>query len=362
MLPTGGSRHPSDLSRDRLARALYRTGALDLVLAARARFGRGGVAALTYHHVAEPDARYRFDPDVADATPAQFRRQLELLGRRCTPIGVDELCAALDGAPLPPNAVMITFDDGYRSNLEIALPILRELGFPAVFFIATRFVEERRLYWWEALAYLVRASKRIGPVTIASPRVTVDFTAPDAIRVLQRVVKQTIGLDVDGFVAAVARAADVEWTPAIERGLADDLIMTWDELRRLAAAGMDIESHTRRHRVLQTLDAEQLADELGGSRADLERQLGRPVRAVAYPVGRTIAGEPRIRHAVAAAGYRFGVTNASGINLPWRKADAYDIRRCATDRALSDDLLMAQIALPGLGYISAEHGAGGYAK
>jgi peptidoglycan/xylan/chitin deacetylase (PgdA/CDA1 family) len=349
------------VARDQIARALHRTGALDLLLAARARLRGGGLAILTYHHIAEPDAAYKFDPEVADATPAQFRRHLELLARRCVPIGVDEMCAALDGEPLPPNAVMITFDDGYRSNLEVALPILRELGFPAVFFVTTRFIDERRLYWWEAIAYIVRSSAR-GPIEIAEPRTALDLGAPDAIGRLQRVVKQKVGLDVDQFIADLARAADVEWTPTVERALADDLIMTWDEIRALAASGMDIESHTRRHRVLQTLDADQLTDELAGSRLDLERQLGRPVRAVAYPVGRSIAAEPRIRHAVAAAGYRVGLTNASGINAPWRKVDAYDVRRCATDRAMSDDLLLAQVAVPRIAYVSAEHGAGGYTR
>jgi len=349
------------VARDRIARALHRTGALDLWLAARARLRRPGVAILTYHHVAEPDAGYRFDPEVADATPAQFQRQLELLARRCTPIGIDDLCAGLDGETLPPNAVMITFDDGYRSNVEVALPILRDLGIPAVFFIATRFVDQRRLYWWEAIAYLVRASAR-REVTIAPPGITVELTDPDAVRTLQGVVKQTVGLDVDRFVADLARAADVEWTPAIQHALADELIMTWDQIRALDRAGMDVESHTRRHRVLQTLDADELADELTGSRQDLERQLGRPVRAVAYPVGRTIAADPRIRHAVAAAGYRVGLTNASGINRPWHRVDAYDVRRCATDRGISDDMLLAQVAVPGIAHVSANHGAGGYQR
>lgn len=344
------------MARTRLARALYGSGALDLLFRARTRIGGGGLAVLTYHHIAEPEASDGFDPEVADATPDQFRRHLELLGRRCVPIGVAELCAALDGAPLPPNAVMITFDDGYRSNREVALPLLLRYGFPAVFFIATGFVAERRLYWWEALAYLVRTST-VGTLALPAHGLTVERAAPTALVTLQRHVKNTAELDVAGFVRDVARAADVEWTPAVERALADRLIMTWDEIRALAAAGMDVESHSRHHRVLQTLAADQLADELAGSRADLERELARPVRAIAYPVGRSIAAAPAIRHAVAAAGYRIGFTNASGINTPWRRVDPYDVRRCATDRALADAMLLAQVAIPRLAYASPAHGA-----
>src|SRR5437764_432362 len=77
---------------------------------------------LTYHHVADPRPGYPFDPDIADATPEQFRRQLETIARHFTVIGIDELIASLDGAPLPRNAAMITFDDGYRSCRDTALP------------------------------------------------------------------------------------------------------------------------------------------------------------------------------------------------------------------------------------------------
>ena len=66
-----------------------------------------------------------------DATPAQFRRHVETLARLGTPIGMETLIRALDGAALPPNPVMITFDDGYRSCRDVALPILRALGIPA---------------------------------------------------------------------------------------------------------------------------------------------------------------------------------------------------------------------------------------
>src|SRR6188768_4052440 len=100
-----------------------------------------------------------FDAGVADATPTQFRRQMEMLARYGTPIGIDELCRALDGAPLPKNPVMVTFDDGYRSCHDVALPILRAVGVRATLFVSTSFIEERRLYWWERIALAVSQTK-----------------------------------------------------------------------------------------------------------------------------------------------------------------------------------------------------------
>jgi peptidoglycan/xylan/chitin deacetylase (PgdA/CDA1 family) len=108
--------------------------------------------------------------------------------------------------------------------------------------------------------------------------------------------------------------------------------------------------------VLETLEPDELRDELVGSRLDLEAQLGRPVRAIAYPVGRRPPAW--VRRAVADAGYQVGLTNASGVNhlwpvrLPWsRPIDPLDIRRLGTERTYSDALFLAQLAVPSLAYI-----------
>src|SRR5687768_58511 len=124
---------------------------VDVALRLRARARVPYLTILTYHHIDDPPPGYEFDPGVADATPAQFERQLDFLDKHCTVIGVDELCTALDGGPLPPNPAMITFDDGYRSCAEVALPMLAARNMRAVFFIPTWFVEERRLFWWERI-------------------------------------------------------------------------------------------------------------------------------------------------------------------------------------------------------------------
>src|SRR5213075_2805424 len=110
-----------------------------------------------------------YDPGVADATPVQFRRQMEMLARYGTPIGIDDLVRALDGAPLPKNPVMVTFDDGYRSCHEVALPILRQVGMRAVFFIATSYINERRLYWWEKIAVAL-SQARVATARLTYPR------------------------------------------------------------------------------------------------------------------------------------------------------------------------------------------------
>jgi peptidoglycan/xylan/chitin deacetylase (PgdA/CDA1 family) len=343
--------------RERLAAMLQRAGALGAVMQLRRYVPVPNLSIVTYHHVAEDDPAYPYDPDVADATPAQFRRQMEMLAKYCTPIGVDELIRAVEGEPLPKNPVMVTFDDGYRSCHDVALPILRAVGVRATFFVSTSFIEERRLYWWERIA-LAMAHTKLTRATITYPE-TIELSPQnpkDRIKLLD-LVKNSASLDVDRFLTELCTALGVTWNHEIERDYANGLIMTWDQVRALSRAGMDVESHGRRHRVLKTLDNDMLIDELAGSRADLEAALGRPVRAVAYPVGRSIARETRIRDAIASAGYRIGLTNASGVNKVWPLSmrgvmpiDPFNVKRLSTDRSMSDAMFLTQVALPQLAY------------
>ena len=347
-------------TRERMAEALHRVGALRAVMSLRRVAPLPSrLAILTYHHVADQDPTYPYDPGVADATPSQFRRQMEVVARHGTPIGIDELVRAVDGAPLPKNPIMVTFDDGYRSCHDVALPILRSVGLRATFFVPTAFVADRRLYWWERIA-VVLAARRARSATLSYPRpIVVETSDPRAQSQLADVIKNTPDLDVERFLEELYAAFGVEWNRSIEASHAANLVMTWDHVRALARAGMDIESHSRRHRVLQTLPEAELRDELEGSRTDLETALGRPVRAIAYPVGRRIARHARIRQAIAAAGYRLGFSNASGSTRVWPRPfgdmmpiDPFDVRRLSTDRAMSDAMFLTQIAVPRLAYTS----------
>src|SRR5262249_49794083 len=104
----------------------------------------------------------------------------------------------------------------------------------------------------------------------------------------------------------------------------------------------------RSHRVLQTLPADELRAELAGSREDLERELGEPIRAISYPVGKSIAAFTHVRSAVRDAGYEIGFSNASGANPTYRKLDPFDLRRIAVEAGLAPSYFRGILAIPAL--------------
>lgn len=85
--------------------------------------------------------------------------------------------------------------------------------------------------------------------------------------------------------------------------------LTWEQAREMRASGLiEIENHTRSHRVLTRLADEELAAELSGARADIETHLGHAPTVIAYPKGRFNAQ-------VRAAAQRYAVAAMGGAGL-----------------------------------------------
>lgn len=343
------------MDRSRVASVLDDAGIPALLLSLRTRGASPWITVLTYHRAADREAPTDFDEGVIDVTPDAFDRQMAYVAKWFDVIGIDDLIAFRHGGPLAKNPLLVTFDDGYLDNHDTVLPILKKHGLKATFFIATHYIEERRLFWWDKINWLVKRSKREAieltyPVT-SSGREPIAL-GPDkkrAITRLLRIVKDHHGLDLERYLEELAAACDVSLSREEERAVADRMLMTWDHVRAMRAAGMDVQSHTCTHRVLQTLGDEQLEKELALSKEILQGQLKEAIRAISYPVGKPLRFTPGIRNAVRRAGYELGFSNATGVNHRW-DFDPLDAKRISLDSDLSDSLFHAMMALPYLAY------------
>lgn len=108
------------------------------------------VTILCYHRLG-PRARRM------TVTPAAFAQQMDWLARNgYRVVRLSQLEAFLDGRlRLPPRSVVLTFDDGYESFYQHALPVLQRHGFPATLFIVSDFVGAGDALSWAQLRELV---------------------------------------------------------------------------------------------------------------------------------------------------------------------------------------------------------------
>ncbi|AKT43425.1 polysaccharide deacetylase family protein [Chondromyces crocatus] len=285
----------------------------------------------TYHRIAEPDGVGEFDTGVAEATARELREQIALIKAHCTALSLSELRQGLRGGHLPPNPVLITFDDGYRDCHDVVLPILRDAGVSATFFIPTIYPGAGRIFWWDRVHLTLRRCRReVVELAYPVPLVLHPTRAPRAAADrITAAIKRTPGVDIERCLAELERATDVTLGVDEERKLAQATIMDWPHIRALRAAGMDVQSHGHRHCVLNTMSPDEARRDLICSRSVLMDVLGEPVHAVAYPVGYPLARAHRA--AVQAAGFEIGFTNNTGLCLT-TACDPLNVPRVAMDR------------------------------
>ncbi len=330
--------------RDQLA-ALLSAGGILQILEALAH--RRCLLALNYHRVgACVDNPY--DDGVFSATADAFRDQMRYLRAKFEILGPQELARTADGGfHFKRAAVIITFDDGYRDNYELAFPILRELEVPAFFFIPTVFIDRPRLPWWDRIAYILKATS-VDRLRLDVPQV-LELDLPQvgrkrAIRQVLHLYKTAGGCDEQTFFAHLQERAGVAVDPD---ALGQKLFMSWDQIWQLRAAGMGIGSHTRSHRILAHLARDEQEEELSTSKARLDQMLGEPVEAIAYPVGSAQAFSGLTKSLARDAGYRLGFSQYGGINRPGR-TDPFDIHRIAVERSVTFPLFRTRAILHNL--------------
>ena len=328
---------------------LDKTGVLDLAMFARRFVSLPYLPILTYHRIGSPGGE--LDDGVVDASREEFEKQVATLAKSFNVVGIDELRAyVVDRKPLPKNPAVISFDDGYRECEEIAVPVLKKHGVKGIFFISTDHMNDRKVFWWDRASFLVKRSHKARIEVEYPERKVYDLSAgkQKVINDILMTIKTTYALDVETYLQTLGSELDVSWGPDDEKRITDEVLMTWDGVRAMRKAGMDVQSHTRSHRVLQTLTPSDLESELVGSKKMLEKQLGEPICAIAYPVGYSITSDRAIMAAVRSAGYDIGFSNGTGLGK--HTADPLDLQRLSVDPDLPHSYFRASVTVPRLAY------------
>jgi peptidoglycan/xylan/chitin deacetylase (PgdA/CDA1 family) len=252
-------------------------------------------------------------PSCPGAGPRGMERQLRFLRRSTNVVDLRQALEALaTGRPLPARAVAITFDDGYRDQLELAAPMLERLGLPATFFLIPGVLSRTVRPWWELIAWAFMRATR-DPVAWEGTTMALGTPAERRaalLAVIERLKRRA---------GAAREAALEELTGALAPAgdpPDDQLFLDWDGARRLARGRLTVASHTYHHGILSQEDEQAQQDDLLVSRQQLERELGVPVDLLAYPNGRLGDYDQMTMAAARQAGYTHAITTMPGWNRP----------------------------------------------
>jgi peptidoglycan/xylan/chitin deacetylase (PgdA/CDA1 family) len=218
---------------------------------------------------------------------------------------VDEIAAGLDVVPLETLArersrrsCAVTFDDGLRSVVEVAHPVLSARGLPFTVFLCTEVLSGGPVPWF------VRAAHAVDSIGLD--------------RVLEQRRLQGRGIDSTWGVITALKERPLDDTLAGLQVLEEEhslsvpapgsLFLSSDEVSTLAGQGVTFGSHTHRHPILSRLTAEAQRSEIEESARVIERLTERRPTEFAYPNGTPLDFDERTLEALRASGFTLAVT------------------------------------------------------
>jgi peptidoglycan/xylan/chitin deacetylase (PgdA/CDA1 family) len=307
---------------------LFNSGALGALRAVRPS---DRLAILRYHAICGAEGHAYASPSIC-ISPEAFAQHARYLAANYSVVSLPDAVKCIrTNRTLPPNAVAITFDDGYADNLAAARTLAAH-GLTATFYITAGCVGGGQPFWPAELRYLIAAitDERVS-LSAVGTRLVLDLRTSDsrlaAIGTLTKTFKS--------HPISVREALRDQLRARASRVTMPRVMLTWDELREMNALGMTIGSHTMTHPNLPNAGLTAARDELIASRMRLEEEMGSPVTMFSYPNGgaeRYLT--PLIQQIVRDVGYEAATTSHNA--FAGRNSDLYALERVEVEEALRE--------------------------
>ena len=251
-------------------------------------------------------------------SPVHFEEHLRVIRRTRHALPLSKFIEHHMAATLRPDAVALTFDDGYVDNLLFGKPSLAAADVPATVFLATDYLDRPNEFWWDELARLILVEKgpRSFDLKVRREQMHFEFAAesqdqdyqpkdnpPSTVRrailmAIWQAMRRLEDEERESIMVELRSVFPVR-SPHIDRGRP----MTRKEVRRLVIDGLiTIGAHTLTHPILPELGSDACNREIIESKHACEDLVGATVMGFAYPYGEF---DPKSRAAVVAAGFRF---------------------------------------------------------
>lgn len=254
----------------------------------------------------QPNAHLEITPEFLTAVVEKVQEMgLEI-------VGLDTAHRRLEDKESGERFAVLTFDDGYVDNFELALPILKKFGAPFTVFVASGMIDRTTELWWLALERIIARQKRIELALDGQVR-GFDCSEIDgkykAFRQLSDHLTEISEHEQRRAIRKLAKRYDFDLSE-----LCDDVAMTWDDVRELTAEPLvTIGAHTHDHHAIRRLTAEEAASDIQKGVTRLTEETGRQPMHFAYPYGSHYAAGPRDFGLVAELGFKTAVTTRPGV-------------------------------------------------
>lgn len=286
------------LLKNAAAQALITSGALRSMQEREPRW-----RILMYHRVTTPEQCGHVLQPGMYVTQATFTMHMDYLAEHATVLPLDTLVEQItSGKDIPARTIAITFDDGWKDNIDNALPILAKRSLPATIFLATSLIGTHDTFWTDAIQQALSQMRRdkMDPALLTNYASRFDSRDSRISGVLARTALALTQPDAQFNTAVDTLVTQLKVLPKETRfKLADELVelsqiklterrafLSWEECAEMSKNGITFGSHTHSHEPLDTLEPEEIQADLTRSFDELRANGLSQSKVFCYPEGR----------------------------------------------------------------------------
>lgn len=251
-----------------------------------------------------------------------FRKQMEVLSRYFNVLTLEELVNLSLRREIPPKAIAITFDDGYRDNYENAFPILKQFRLPATIFLATGAIDSNTPIWHDLVFDAFRRTK-VDFVSVGGKdyplRTSIERHL--AVNAFRQYLRAFNFHDWDNLIRQLITKLEIKE----KQNCFGSEKLSWLEIEEMSKNDITFGAHTVTHPILTRMSLAEATEEIKASKEAIEEKLRSPVRVFAYPNGRQDDFNESIKQVLKEAGFLCAATILWGTNSI--DTDPFELRR-----------------------------------
>ncbi|MFT5756249.1 MAG: peptidoglycan/xylan/chitin deacetylase (PgdA/CDA1 family) [Alteromonadaceae bacterium] len=293
-----------------------------------------GIYCFNYHRIGDK-SKTSFDPNVFSCDSSLFEEHIKFFKYYFVILDTEQLIELIDsGKPIDDKYAVITFDDGYIDNYTLAYPILKKLSCPAIMYIATDFISQQILPWWDEVAWLVKNNdpKDFIGLPWGLPKNMERLKLDKQIQLILRAIKDNKNTQINEKLQILRSKANKNIASELGH---EKLFMDWDMIKEMSRNVVDIGSQTCSHRILSHLTNNEQEHEIIHSKALLEEKTNEKVISLAYPVGGHEAYNETTIGITKSSGYKFAFTFIADINKSIDHNNRFTMSRFSIDNQCS---------------------------
>ncbi|MFC1668275.1 polysaccharide deacetylase family protein, partial [Chlamydiota bacterium] len=304
---------------------------------------------LVYHGVTRKNERKGIeDYQNNHIDKKKFYEQVQYLAENYNVITGDELIDSIKAKKsLPDYSLLITIDDGYKNNHTTAYPILRCFNLPAIVFIPTAFINNKKALWSDKIIYsLSRTKQNMISFNVNSKTKCFDISNSKKKMLADRQIRQIILLkDLEEryrIINSIIDETNIDLDEDIER-YEDYSSISWNELRKISEHNIYIGAHTHNHVCLSALTKKRITEELKTANRELLDNLGYESKIFAYPYGGLNSFDKKSKALLKDFGYVCSFINVAGFNDFSKEYDLFELKRISIENDMDFITFKARI-------------------